>query len=300
MLSSARGAVVGASDVARTVDFCSLFDLVASTRGVLPAAAAEALYGVSSPLEEVLLGAPGSQHGTVRVLGSVASAPAAGHYATGSHAFDLYTRDMEASLERAREAGWRVGPVGHVELGPLVMDQATVTGPDDLLVVLIASERRRPSLLDTDPAALHSEGHSLVWAVEAMDEAVPFWSAAPGLTVPFVAPVVHPEVNRFMELPDREAGLRMAMVCDAQVTPMRFELLEFVGKHGGRRADWPLLAGLHAPAFVVDDLVATQAAMLHAEFGPVVELDTPAHPSARACTALAPGGVRFELWQESA
>jgi hypothetical protein len=302
VLSSPTTAVIGASDLARTVEFLALFDLAPTAQDVLPAGAAEALYGVERELAEMLLTADGSLAGSVRVLGPVA--PVAGlegdHYATGAHAFDLYTCDMAASLHRVNAAGYEHGPVGHVELGPLVMDQVLITGPDGLVVVLIESQRRRPSLLDSDTVRLHSEGHSFIWAVDSMDEALPFWAAAPGLSVPFDAPVVHPEVNRFMGLPDADAKLRMAMVCDDAVSPMRFELLEFVGRSGAVRQSWPLHAGLHAPSFGVDDLDGAVAVLApDASFGEVVEVESKVHGSARGCTALAPGGVRFELWESA-
>jgi hypothetical protein len=284
---------VGAGDVAATGAFLALFDLDQVASRTLDPGTAAALYGVEHPLDELLLAAPGAADGTVRVVGPAAAGAPDEPYARGAHALDFYTADLEASLARCREAGWRTGPVGHVVLGPLVMDQATVHGPGGLLVVLIASERRRPSLLDTDSSARHSQCHSLVWAVDSVADALPFWQALPGLTVPFDAPVAHPEVARFMELPDPEDALRMAMVCDVDVSPMRFELLEFVGRPGPQRASWPLAAGLHAPWFEVPDLDAALAAARTAggEPGPVADVG--------ACSVLAPGGVRLEVWERS-
>jgi hypothetical protein len=66
------------------------------------------------------------------------------------------------------------------------------------------------------------------------------------------------------------------------------------------RSSWPLQAGLHAPAFGVDDLDAVVAVLAPAaSFGDVVEVESKVHGSARACSAVAPGGVRFELWESA-
>lgn len=285
---------MGATNVAAMVRFFEVFGFGPTDEHALSARDVKALYGVERELEGVLLTMSGSDRGTVRIVGPVKGAPAAGEYDTGAYALDLYTRDVDASLGLVRAAGYDHGPVGHVELGPMVMEQVTVHGPDGLRLVLIETERRRPSLLDTESSALHSEGHSLIWAVDSIDAAIGFWRSLPGLTAPFDIPVVHPEVNRFMELSDSDVALRMAMVCDEDVSPMRMELLEFVGKPGRPREAWPLFAGLHGPTFQVEDLDAARAVLASAgaSVGDVVSTG-----GRRGCSALAPGGIRFEVWQ---
>jgi len=114
--------------------------------------------------------------------------------------------------------------------------------------------------------------------------------------VPFDAPVRHPEINRFMGLPDPDAGLRMAMICDQEVSPMRLELLQFVGFGGSARPAHPVRAGLAGALFEVPDLEAARALMAGAAFGDVVHAATLDGPC-RACRGEAPGGVGFELWE---
>lgn len=293
MFSSPSGAVVGATNVAAMVRVFEVFGFAPVEESALGARDVKALYGVERELASVLLRMKDADGGTIRVVGPVAGAPTAGEHDTGAYAFDLYTRDVDASLGLVRAAGYDYGPVGHVELGPLIMEQVTVHGPDGLRLVLIETERRRPSLLDTDSSALHSEGHSLIWAVASVDDAIGFWRGLPGLTIPFDIPVVHPEVNRFMELSGPDVPLRMAMVCDEGVAPMRMELLEFVGKPGRPRDSWPMYAGLHGPTFQVEDLDAARAVLASrgASVGDVVSTG-----GRRGCSALAPGGVRFEVW----
>lgn len=291
MFSSPLGAVIGAENLDRTSAFLSLFGFHPAAKSELSAEAAAVLHGHDGPLELVTLTAA-SELGIVQLVGSLPSSPTAHDaYRLGAHAFDVYTRDIAASAESARSAGWSVGPIGHVELGPLVMDQVMVTGPDDLVVVLIQSDRRRPSLLDTDPGAAHSEGHSLVWAVDDVSAALDFWRQLPGLVVPFDAPVAHPEVNRFMGLPDQDVTLRMAMVCDDAVTPMRFELLQFVGVESSP-ARAPGTAGLLWPLFTVENLDSAAAAIVAAGGSTTQTAGT---DQGRTSIARAPGGERLQL-----
>ena len=292
MFDSPVAAVVGASDPAATVAFLGLFDFAVASSFTLEAAAAQVLYDVDRALDVVVLAAADSSQGTVHVVGPVDGGLPSGDYETGAHAFDVYARDIAATVSATSKAGWETGPVGHVELGPLVMDQAMVLGPDGLRVVLIESQRRRPSLLDADESRRYSEGHSLVWAVTSIDDALPFWRGLPGLTVPFDAPVRHPEVNRFMRLPDADAGLRMAMICDEAVSPMRFELLEFVDRKGAHRRSRPLRGGLHAPLFEVEDLDAARRALGAAELTQSVAVG-----GRRAFAGVAPQGVAFAIWE---
>lgn len=293
MFSSPTGAVVGATNVAAMVRFFEVFGFTPSAESDLPARAARALYGVERTLEDILLTMAGSDRGTVRVVGPVKGALPADEYDTGAYAIDLYTRDLDASLDVVHAAGYDHGPVGHVELGPIVMDEAHVHGPDGLRLVLTESERPWTSRLDSDPSALHSEGNSLIWAVDSIAAALEFWRGLLGVTVPFDIPVAHPELTRCMGLSESEVPLRIAMVCDEALAPMRMELLEFVGKRGRPRPAWPLYAGLHGPAFEVDDLTSARTVLSSAgaDVGDVVEVG-----ARRGCSAMAPGGVRFEVW----
>ena len=133
MLGSPLGAVVGATDIAATVAFLQGFDLsvVATDHHGVDLASAE--------------------RGRVRVVRAPTGLPR-GPYDGGLAALDFYARTL-GDL-----------PAVRIDLGPLVMHQTRLTGPDGLPVVLIDANHRRPSRMDTSDAAF-SEAHSLVWVV---------------------------------------------------------------------------------------------------------------------------------------
>ena len=149
--------------------------------------------------------------------------------ARGPIAIDIYTTDLDATVDSAVGAGWTLSGRAPIELGPLVMQQAMLLGPDRLRVVAIDANLRRPSLLDTDPMRRTSEVHSMVWQVgEHFDAAVEFWRDTVGLPLAFDAPVDHPGVAKVMDLP-AGWGVRMAMFSDDEQRPARFELLAHLG-----------------------------------------------------------------------
>lgn len=200
--------------------------------------------------------------------GTVSVVPGAGSWERpplggGPAALDFYVR--------------AVGDRPHVtvELGPLVMHQARVVGPDGLPVVLIEANHRRPSLLDSSDASV-SEAHSLVWVVPSIDEALAFFRAA-GLVVAFDLPITSPAVCELMGLP---AGttVRMAMLGDEALTPMRLELFEAPGSTAW---DGVLRAGMAWPVF--------EAAALDLPWLSVERVG----PGVHRC--VAPGGVLVEL-----
>lgn len=251
MLGSPIGAVVGATDVAATVAFLQGFglDVIAE-----------------SPAGVDLASAP---RGQVRVVQAPLGRPRA-PYDGGLAALDFYARSL-ADLPSVR-----------IELGPLVMHQARVAGPDGLPVVLIDANHRRPSRLDHDESAGFSEAHSLVWVVPDVGATVEFFTSA-GLVKAFDVPLESDAVAEIMGLPET-VPVRMAMVSDEAVSPMRLELFGFPGRVTPA-ADPVPQAGLAWPAFEVSDL--EQALTL--PWSSVVSVED------GVARCVAPGGVLVEL-----
>jgi hypothetical protein len=186
----------------------------------------------------------------------------------GTAALDFYVRSVGAR------------PHVTVALGPLVMHQARVTGPDGLPVVLIEASSRRPSLLDHDAAAEASEAHSLVWVVPSVEASAAFFTAA-GLVQAFDVPIDSPAVCELMDLPDGTV-VRMAMLGGEGLPPMRFELFE---APGARAWDGEVVAGMAWPVFQPTGLEAALAL-------PWLRRE---QVSERAHRCVAPGGVLVEL-----
>ena len=296
-LPSPSHAVVGASDPRAMAAFLGRLGFEATAEDRLPLAAARALYGLEAEAPEMELRMPGAALGWIRLVAT--PHPAAAHhvFARGPHAIDLYTTDMKRSLELAAAAGAHCRPAATYKVGPLELTEAKTVGPDGFAVVYIQVARRRPSLLDREPGRLHSEVHSLVFTVDSITEALPFWKERAGLSAFLDATIVEPAVCAFMGLPRNDVPLRLAMLADGESQPARLELLEFPQDAGPSLPTWPLRAGLHGAGFAVTSLEDARRSLPGAQFGEVVDLDTAVHPRARGVTAVAPGGVRFELWE---
>jgi hypothetical protein len=292
VLRSPGHAVVGATDVAANVAFLAAFGFDVVDETSLSADASGALYGLDAATHQVLMQADGRRSGAIRLVATTHPAPSRAPFDRGPLVLDLYTTAIEASRDVAAGAGADIGHLGTIELGPLVMRQVMVTGPDDLRVVLVEANHRRPSLLDDHPERPHSELHSVLWAVDTIDEAAPFWTDEGGLIQAHVFPVGLPVVSRIMGLPREDHELRMNLLVDDDQRAARVELFEFSSDPGGHRPTWPLRGGLHALGFDVDDLDAAMRALPSAAFGAVTTTGV-----GRAVTAVAPAGVRFELWE---
>ena len=296
-LRSPAHAVIGASDLAATTVFLERLGFEVTGRGRLPAAAARDLYGLDGEAAEAVLGMPGAEQGGIRVVATPHAAAEHHVFARGPHAIDLYTADRARSLALATDAGARCGAAASYKVGPLELVEAKAVGPDGLAVVFLQVARRRPSLLDREPGRLHSEVHSLVFTVDSVTKALPFWKERAGLQAFLDATIVEPAVCAFMGLPRSDVPIRLAMLADAESRPARLELLEFPQDPGPPLPTWPLRAGIHAAAFEVASLEEARASLGEAAFGSAVAVDAPLHPRSRAATALGPGGVRFELWE---
>lgn len=292
MLQSPSHAVIASRDAAELAGHLQALGLLPTRRRTLDATSARRLYGVSSPIEELRLEAPGAQRGFVRLLTSTAGPRGGSPYDLRPLAIDLYTRDIEASLALAAGRGARCRPRVDYELGPLKVREAETVWTDGLVIVFLETNRRRPSLLDTDRERLHSEVHSIVWTVADVEKAQGTWRDRGGLQVLADAEIRGPIISRLLGLPKPEVPVRFSLLCDAEARPGRLELLQFLEDEGGRRPTWPLAAGLHAVGFTVTDLEAAMGSLGDCSFGEVATVET-----ARAVTGLDPSGVRFELWE---
>ncbi len=292
MLKSPSHAVAGCSDLEATERFLAHFGLEAEPATELSAAAATALYGLETSAGQRVLRTPGADQGWVRLVETPHGARHPGPYDARPIAIDFYTRDIQRSIEISRQAGAEIRDLVEYALGPIEVKEVEVVGPDHLVVVFIEVNKLRPSVLDRDPDRLHSEIHAIVHSVQNSDVALPFWTKTAGLDTLIDSKIEGPMISQLMALPRENVPVRFTLLCDAESAPARFELLEFFDDPGAEQPTLPLAAGLHAPGFTVADLDQAMATLSDADFGGVVEVG-----GERAVSALAPGGVRFELWQ---
>jgi hypothetical protein len=187
--------------------------------------------------------------------------------------------------------------MGSYVIGALRLREARVWGPDALPFGVVDASRRRPSLLDGDNARLHSELHSIVWTVESIEAALPFWRSRAGL-LPFLEVTLRePAVGTVLELPVPETPLRLVVLADGECFPARLRLMEFPENKGPAGRGLPLRAGLHAIGFRVARLDQAIAELDGATFGDAVEAESPLTGERRAVRGRAPGGIQFELWE---
>ena len=292
---SAEGLVVGATSPEATCAFLGAFGLVETgTREVGPGEAT-ALYGLDRVTTETRLVTPGAERPAVWVVGCDRAGGLPAGFQRTARAFDIYTWSMDEALDHLAFVGIGAGPVGTLSVGPVTMRQCLVPGPDGLAVVLVESTHRRPSLLDDGgpggPVPLFSQGHSVVWCVERMDAEAALLVAA-GLTKGIDLAFTEAEVSTYLDLPRSPVPIRMTMLADAAVDPLRLELLEFPDDPGVTLSPPHLVGGLWALRCTVDDpgvaaatlrgagwVAGTAAASAH---GPFVAVATP-------------GGVRLQL-----
>ena len=297
MLGSPSHVVIGAAHLEATAAFLAIFGFRSDGEGELPPEVTRALYDVDGPLRECAVATPGAEAGWVRL---VETPHPARDFAALDHrpfAIELFTADIERSLRATTAAGFSSSPIASHVFGPITVRETAVNGPDHLMVTLLETSVRRPSLLDRDPDRLHSEVHSFVWSVPGIDSLLPFWTTEAGHEILSDFSWTSKELGPLLNAGDRELAVRLAVWGDSEANPVRLEMIEFLGEEAASHPTLPLTAGLHAPAFSVPDLEAAAAGLSGAELGERVELDTALHPGARALTATAPGGLRFELWE---
>jgi hypothetical protein len=192
-------------------------------------------------------------------------------------------------------------PLVEFSMGPFVVKEFEVVGPEHLLLALIETNAMRPCVFDKDPKRLHSEVHSVVWAVASVDEALPPWCNGAQLKTLIDTHFGGPIISKLMELPKPEVPVRFSVMADEPEKPIRLEFIEFTEETGKDVPQWPLAAGLFAAGYSVPDLERAQPTVAKVTGKPCPEIvcvDSPIHPQARVVTAVAPGGVRFEVWQE--
>jgi hypothetical protein len=297
MLPSPTDVVVGASDMEAASEFLVHFGFEKGQAGTLPADAASALYGVDAPVRELVMAAPGAPRGRVRLVSTPNPARSYAPFDARPFAIDLFTSDTVRSVELAVAAGYHASPITDHHFGPVTIREVEITGPDGLVVTLLEpSAGRRPCILDDDPDRLHSEVHAFVWSDTDLDQHIGYWTDR-GLQTLMDVVMDTPGLGALVGAPDEDVKLRLTVFADTpDARPIRVEYVEFIGKPSQPQPTLPLAAGLHAPAFELDDLDAALPKLAPAEVGEIIAVDTPVHPRMRAATAVTPGGHRFEVW----
>ncbi len=294
LLASPDHALIGSADPERQAAFWVAMGFTITQRATVGAPLAR-IYGVEEGAREITLQMPGAAAGGLRIVATTQPVVPVGPWDRGPFAVDLYTRDMDRSLAVAVGAGATHAGRMVYEFGTMRLEEGKTTGPDGVRLVFIANSSRRPSVLDTDDSLLHSEVHSIVNIVDSVDTFSTAWSRGAGLTVLGDAVIATPGLADLMELP-KVVSARMGLYCDANVTPIRYEALEFVGLDVSDSSSlipqWPLRPGQPLGVFLVehfdDALFALDSNGFDMEGDVNIE-------GMRVAMGVDPCGIRFEV-----
>ena len=286
MLSSPRYAVLGCHDLPAAAAFLRVLGLTERHRGTLEAGAAEALYGLAGPAEEVLYLPEGADAGGLLLV----TAPEGGTaIASGGYGVDFYTRDVEASVAALVAAGGTASPLARWELDGRPFAECGVIGPGGIRVVLVESRSRRASLLDGDETRRHSELQAAVHLAYGGDAG--FWSEV-GLEPLYSQRLVNPAVAALIGIGDPDAEIVLDLFWDGRGA--RVELISFPALDLPA-GDATFASGMRGGVFPVPDLDAAHALLTGAGAitGAITES---ALRGGRAFTAISPDGVHLECW----
>lgn len=238
-LGSARAVVIGSTDTPKTIAFLSRFGFTVE-RVIDTETHLQCDAGVGARLIVIGCDRPGTPPRD---------------FERRARAIDLYTPDIDAALRSLD--GEVSSPVGVIELGPVRMRQAMVTGPDGLPIVLVESNMRRASVLDTDPDRVFSDPHSVVWCVADRDAEAKWWTGTHQLTKGMDLAFSEPAVSEYLGLPRSPVPILMTMLSDEAVSPLRLELLSFPSDEGPAEAGDEIRGGIWALRFSDGEPTAT-------------------------------------------
>lgn len=257
------------------------------------------VYGAAEGSPEITLAVPGAAAGGIRIIGVQHEPVTMGPWDQGPFAVDLYTLDMDRSLALAVDAGATHRGRMVYEFGTMRLEEGKTTGPDGVRLVFISNSTRRPSVLDLDADRLHSEVHSIVNIVASVDTFSSGWRDGAGLTVLGDAMIASPGLADLMELP-KVVSARMGLYCDAAITPIRYEALEFIGLEASDASvlvpQWPLRPGQPLGVFIVEATAFNDALFALDSNGFTMDGDVTLPGSGiRVAMGVDPSGIRFEL-----
>jgi catechol 2,3-dioxygenase-like lactoylglutathione lyase family enzyme len=309
---------------------CGLWEALGFVRkpiAVVPAAAALALYGHEGETRELVLSRPehwtGSHpdltgpnsaslrdpsgdpfltgkpdRGSLRLVETAEPGPIRLPFAPGPEALDVYVRELASTVLAAEGAAVSVRPLLTLPLGPITMRQQMLMGFDGARCTLVEIERRRPSLLDAHPEAATSEISSLIIVTSDHEVSEAFWLAA-GLQKHSDISLDFEAVSTMMGLP-RHEPVRMTLLGDGAISPIRLEFLQFVNvtsSDAGPALDMSSAPhGAPSPVFMVDNIEEEAAALcaLGATFGGITSYESASGMVGQA-VLFDPSGIRFEL-----
>ncbi len=220
--------------------------------------------------EQVLLGAPGSDGGRIRVVPAdlstgVAPGEQPAVWDAGPRLLGIYSRDLDATVSRLADLGAHTLPVVDYAYGAARMREAVAQGPDGVWWTIPQvpappmSPQPSPALADADRR--HSELHSAVIVADDHASAVRFFVEGGGMQVVFDGEMAGQAFEQLVGLPPG-GTLRIAFLVGPDKAPGRIEVMSFPDHPGTLRVDEPL--GIQSLVLGARDVSATRTRLLAA------------------------------------
>ncbi|TDC42066.1 hypothetical protein E1281_36635, partial [Actinomadura sp. KC345] len=241
LVEGITAAVVGVTDFGPHLDFFGgRLGYEVAAEGVVPAAAADALWGTGpADVEAKALAAAGAGTGRihlVRVPEPLGPAEQPHNLDDGLIGIDMYAKDIQTAHARFAEAGidWSTPPATYgVAVGEneVMVTQGVCPAPDGTAVVFVQPAAvRGTAAWDADPGRLYTELTSVVCHVPDADAETAFWGPdGLGMSVWYDVTFSSPGFDTVAGLP---SGTRMRLAFLAGEKTARIEVTSAEGEHG--------------------------------------------------------------------
>jgi hypothetical protein len=240
---SLTNVVVGCTDIDVSARFWAALGFTEMRSERISAEVAATLYGPQRPIETLVMSAPGSTVGWIRLVAAAGSPRVWRPHVRGRSILEIFARELDGAVSRAGSAGARVAGKTDFTRGDRHNREVRLLGPDEVEIGLTqSSANTSPTLLDAGREL--SEIANIVWLVESVAEAV---AAIPELEVySELSLAAWPPAHEFLGLPDPAPAIRMAHLGETGAPLLRLQLLEVTGQSLQVDISWPIRPGVFA------------------------------------------------------
>lgn len=236
-------AVVGCTDIDVSARFWGELGFTETRSQQVPAETAATLYGLQRSVETLVISAPGSSVGWIRLVTAEGSPPAWRPHVWGRSLLEIHPRELEGAVSLATSAGARVAGRTDFTRGDRRNQEVRLIGPDGVEIGLTqSSERSGPTVLDGGRQL--SEVTNILWFVESVEPAVaglPEFDVFGDVTLdPW------PPAHEFLGLPDPAPAIRTASLAESGSPLLRLQLLQVTGQPLETNSNWPIRPGVFA------------------------------------------------------
>jgi hypothetical protein len=240
---SLTNAVVGCTDIDVSARFWAAVGFTQTRSERIQAEVAATLYGQQRPLETLVVSAPGSTSGWIRLVEAEGSPRVWRPHVRGRSLLEIFARDLDAAVSAACSAGARVAGRTDFTRGDRRNREVRLLGADEVEIGLTQSSDSASSPLLVAGREL-TEIVNILWLVESVEEAV---AALPELEVYSELSLdAWPPAHEFLGLPDPSPAIGMAHLGEPGALLVRLQLLQVTGQSLEVDVSWPIRPGVFA------------------------------------------------------